>query len=69
MIKLGEKREIEHLQRAADGSVPFEPNAFFERLIVMRETNPRVFDSLSTPARSSLAYYEAAKRRAEMLRG
>jgi hypothetical protein len=68
MIKLGEKREIERLQRAADGTVPFEPNAFFERLIAMRKTNPRAFDSMSTPARSSLAYYEAAKIKAAMMK-
>jgi hypothetical protein len=52
----------------ADGAVPFEPNTFFERLIEMRETNPRVFASMSTPARSSLAYYEAAKRKAAMMK-
>lgn len=37
MIKPGEKREVEKLRRAAEGSVAFEPNAFFERLIEMRE--------------------------------
>ncbi len=68
MFRIGDKEQVEGFRRAAEGGTAFEPNAFFERLIVMRETNPRAFDSLSQAARSSLAYYEAAKRKAEMMK-
>ncbi|HEX8843810.1 MAG TPA: hypothetical protein VF791_04165 [Pyrinomonadaceae bacterium] len=42
--------------------VHFEPNAFYERLIEMRRTNRRAFDSMSPPSKLALAQYERLKR-------
>lgn len=56
------------LQRAADGAAPFELNPFMERLIEMRRASPKSFAGLSPAAKLALGYYEAAKRRAAMLR-
>jgi hypothetical protein len=67
MPRLEQIVDTTRLQRAADGAVPFERNEFMERLIVLRETKPAAFAGLSRAAQSSLAWYEAAKRRAEML--
>jgi hypothetical protein len=66
-MKLEELLDPQELQRAAEGAARFERNEFMERLIVLRETKPKVFASLSSPAKTSLAWYEAGKRRAEML--
>jgi hypothetical protein len=68
MLKLDDKTVVEKLQRAADGSVAFEPNAFLERLIEMREKNPNSFASISSSSLGALAWYEAARRRASMLK-
>ena len=57
----------DRLQRAADGSAPFESNLFMERLIEMRATRPKSFAGLSPAVKLSLGHYETAKRRAEML--
>ncbi len=43
----------------------FEPNAFYERLIEMRRTNRRAFDSLSPPSKLALLQYEKLKRQEE----
>jgi hypothetical protein len=69
MPRLEEIVDTDRLQRAADGAVPFEPNAFMERLIEMRRTRPKSFAGLSPASKLALGHYEAAKRRAEMLKG
>jgi hypothetical protein len=43
----------------------FEPNMFYERLIAMRSTNRKAFDSMSPATRYALAQYEAVKRERE----
>jgi hypothetical protein len=58
--------DTNRLHRAADGTVPFEPNAFMERLIEMRKTRPKSFAGMSPSAKLALGHYEAAKRRQEM---
>jgi hypothetical protein len=40
----------------------FQPNAFYERLIQMRRTDKKMFDSLSTPTHYALIEYEKQKR-------
>jgi hypothetical protein len=40
----------------------FEPNAFYERVIELRRTNPAAFDSLAPVTRLALGAYEAQKR-------
>lgn len=45
----------------------FEPNAFYEKILDLRRTNPRDFDSLSPAVKISLGAYEAQKREAERL--
>jgi hypothetical protein len=42
-------------------------NPYYEKLIRLRAEQPRVFDSLSPADKLSLGYYEAAKRRAELI--
>lgn len=43
----------------------FTTNLFYERLIKMRRTNRKAFDSMSPPSRLALAEYERQKRQAE----
>ena len=45
----------------------FEPNAFYERVVVLRRTNPAAFDSLAPVTKLSLGAYEAQKREAQRL--
>ncbi len=45
----------------------FEINHFYERVIELRRTNPRDFDSLSPAVKISLGQYESQKREAERL--
>jgi hypothetical protein len=40
----------------------FEPNAFYERIIALRESSPASFDALSPPTKLALGVYEARKR-------
>jgi hypothetical protein len=40
----------------------FEPNAFYERLIEVRATDRKTFESLSPPSKLALAQYERLKR-------
>ncbi len=40
----------------------WEPNAFYDRLIQMRRTDRKTFDSLSTPTHYALAEYEKQRR-------
>jgi hypothetical protein len=68
MPRLDQIVDTGKLQRAADGIVPFEVNLFMERLIEMRETKPETFAGLSPASKLALGYYEAGKRRAEMLK-
>jgi hypothetical protein len=62
-----EKRDAEKAIRQADGAEPFERNAFYERLLVLRETKPEEFAHLSPASKIALGYYEGAKRRAASL--
>jgi hypothetical protein len=68
MLKIGDKKQVEELRRAADGAVPFEPSPLFERLIVMRKEKPDSFKSMSPATVLALGYYSAAKRKAMMLK-
>jgi len=45
----------------------FETNAFYERVIELRRTNPAAFDSLAPATKLSLGAYESAKREAARL--
>ncbi len=63
-----ELSDVEAQEAAAEGRARFEPNAFYERLIAMRETNAKAYDSMAPATKLALGYYEGAKRRAEMLR-
>ena len=49
-------------------SAGFEPNAFYERVLMLRRTNPKAFDSLAPMTKVSLGHYEAAQREDERLR-
>lgn len=40
----------------------FEQNAFYERLITMRRTNRKAFESMSPGSKLALAQYEKLKR-------
>ncbi|MDQ3820942.1 MAG: hypothetical protein M3362_25105 [Acidobacteriota bacterium] len=43
----------------------FTVNPFYERLIDLRSTNRKAFDSISPPSKLALAEYEKQKRQAE----
>jgi hypothetical protein len=45
----------------------FEPNAFYERVLELRRTNPAAFDSLAPATKLTLGAYESAKREAARL--
>jgi L-asparaginase/Glu-tRNA(Gln) amidotransferase subunit D len=45
----------------------FQPNAFYDRLISMRRTDRRTFDSFSTPTHLALAEYEKSKREHDLI--
>jgi hypothetical protein len=40
----------------------FEPNAFYEKVLDLRQANPRAFDSLAPVTKLALGAYEAQKR-------
>jgi hypothetical protein len=40
----------------------FEPNAFYEKILQLRRTNPAAFDALSPTTKLTLGAYEAQKR-------
>jgi hypothetical protein len=40
----------------------FQPNAFYERVMMLRRTNPAAFDSLAPVTKQALYAYETAKR-------
>ncbi len=40
----------------------FEPNAFYERVLELRRTNPKAFEGLAPATKESLHAYETAKR-------
>jgi hypothetical protein len=40
----------------------FEPNAFYEKVLDLRRTNPKAFDSLAPVTKQALYAYETAKR-------
>lgn len=69
MLRLEQLPEAERAQAAADGRATFEPSAFYEKLIAMRVSRPKDFESLSPAAKLTLGHCEAAKRRAVMLAG
>jgi hypothetical protein len=66
-MKLELEGDLEAQEAAAEGRARFEPNAFYERLISMRETNPQAFDSMAPATKLTLGYYEGAKRRAALM--
>jgi hypothetical protein len=47
----------------------FEPNKFYDRLIVMRRTDRQTFDGFSIPTRLALEEYEKRKREHEQTQG
>jgi len=49
-------------------SAGFAPNAFYEKVLDLRRTNPAAFDSLAPMTKVSLGHYEAAQREDERLR-
>ena len=40
----------------------FEPNAFYERVLLLRRDRPAAFDSLAPVTKQALYAYETAKR-------
>ncbi len=40
----------------------FETNGFYERIIALRKTQPKAFESLSPATKQALGFYEAQKR-------
>ena len=46
---------------AETSNVTFQPNEFYERLLVMRDTNPAGLARLSSATLATLQAYEAAK--------
>ncbi len=46
----------------------FEPNAFYERVLMLRRTNPKAFEGLAPATKLALGAYSAAKREDERLR-
>ncbi len=49
-------------------SAGFEPNAFYERVLMLRRDRPTAFDSLAPVTKLALGAYSAAKREDERLR-
>ncbi len=45
----------------------FEPNAFYERVLELRRTNPAAFNALSPTTKLALGAYSAARREAQRL--
>jgi len=45
----------------------FEPNAFYEKVLDLRQTNPAAFDSLAPVTKLALGAYEAQQREAARL--
>ena len=45
----------------------FEPNAFYEKVLDLRRTNPKAFDSHAPVTRLALGAYAAQKREAQRL--
>jgi hypothetical protein len=43
-------------------SAGFEPNAFYERVLMLRRTNPKAFEGLAPVTKLALGQYEAQKR-------
>jgi len=62
-----ELTDVAEQERAATGEAAFVSNAFYERLIALRKTQPATFDSLAPASKLSLGYYEGAKRRHAMI--
>ncbi len=46
----------------------FEPNAYYERVLELRRTDPAAFDSLAPVTKLALGQYEAQKREAARLK-
>lgn len=53
--------------REVNSQPNWERNSFYERLIELRRTNRKAFDSLSTPTQYALAEYERQKRAHDQL--
>ncbi len=54
------------IQTAPTSAQRFEPNSFYERLIAMRGTDRKTFDSFSIPTKLALAEYEKQRRQHEL---
>ncbi len=48
--------------RTRETGVAFAPNAFYERVLSLRATDRRAFDSLAPATKQALYAYETAKR-------
>ncbi len=61
-------QKVERRTRTSDAALiespklAFEPNAFYERVMMLRRTNPAAFDSLAPVTKQALYAYETAKR-------
>lgn len=69
MTDFGQMIDVGYWQLAADGLRPFRHDAVLERIDAMRRTRPRDYASLAPPVKIALANYQAAKRRAEQMKG
>jgi hypothetical protein len=45
----------------------FETNGFYEKLLKLRRTNPKAFESISPASKLALAEYEKQKRESALL--
>jgi hypothetical protein len=64
-----EKSDAERMMKAAEGAQAFERIELYERLIEIRVGDHDKFMRESSPAtRLTLGYYEAAKRRAALMK-
>lgn len=59
------ERKTQRRTRISDAA--FEPNAFYERVLSLRATDRRAFDSLAPATKQALFAYETAKREAARL--
>jgi hypothetical protein len=50
------------IEQTEQTSAGFQPNAFYEKVLDLRRTNPAAFDSLAPVTKLALYAYETAKR-------
>jgi hypothetical protein len=68
MLRVNDKEVADKMRRAAEGADAFGSSPLFERLIKMRAENPKSFSGMSPSTVLALGYYEAAKRKAAMIK-